>query len=94
MNEKSVVCKTARQFQDICDKWVGKGEIRGSQLLSCGKVIAEYKPTRGGYKVGSGRPRGNRNVTMTVKISPEAHDKLSTLTDNKSEYIDSLILRQ
>ena len=83
-------------YPQVNTDWIitGEGEIRGSQLVSCGKVIAEYKPTRGGYKVGSGRPRGNRNVTMTVKISPEAHDKLSTLTDNKSEYIDSLILRQ
>lgn len=94
MNEKCVVCKTAREFHDICDKWASRGEIRGSQLVSCGKVIAEYKPTRGGYKVGSGRPRGNRSVTMTIKISPEALEKLNTLTDNKSEYIDSLILRQ
>ena len=45
----------------------------------------------GGARPGGGRPTTNRNVSMNVRISKEAADKLSRLTTNKSEYIDKLI---
>lgn len=46
----------------------------------------------GGYREGSGRPTNNRNIMLSVRISQEAMDKLNSLTSNKAEYIDNLIL--
>lgn len=48
----------------------------------------------GGVRAGSGRPANDRNVQVLVRISKEAADKLSRLTNNKSEYIENLIKQQ
>lgn len=49
---------------------------------------------RGGKRPGAGRPRGNRKVTLSVRISSDSFVKLEQLTNNKSEYIDKLIEQQ
>lgn len=54
----------------------------------------QIKKQRGGMRPNSGRPANNRKVQLMVRISKEAADKLNHLTNNKSEYIDSLILKQ
>ncbi len=41
-----------------------------------------------------GRPANDRSVTLSVRITQEAWDKLNRLTKNKSEYIDHLIKEQ
>ena len=41
-----------------------------------------------------GRPANNRSITVSVRITQEAVDKLNRLTRNKSEYIDKLIKKQ
>ena len=41
-----------------------------------------------------GRPANDRSVTVSVRITQEAVDKLNRLTNNKSEYIDKLIKEQ
>lgn len=41
-----------------------------------------------------GRPANDRSVTVSVRITQEAVDKLNRLTRNKSEYIDKLIKEQ
>ena len=51
------------------------------------------KSTWGGSR-GGGRPRNDRSVSLSVRITQEAMDKLNTLTKNKSEYIDELIMKQ
>lgn len=50
------------------------------------------KPSRGGFREGAGRPETNRKVALSVRISQEAMDILNGLTDNKSEFIDRLII--
>lgn len=50
--------------------------------------------TRGGRRPKAGRPANDRSVTLSVRITQEAMDKLNRLTRNKSEYLDSLILNQ
>ncbi len=54
----------------------------------------EQQKQRGGVRAGSGRPANDRNVQVLVRISKEAADKLSRLTNNKSEYIENLIKQQ
>lgn len=44
----------------------------------------------GGYRPNSGRPTTERKITLSVRISPEAHALLEGVK-NKSELIDSLI---
>lgn len=51
------------------------------------------KNTWGGSR-GGGRPKNDRNVALSVRITQKAMDKLNNLTTNKSEYIDFLILSQ
>ena len=41
-----------------------------------------------------GRPANDRSVTVSVRITQEAVDKLNRLTRNKSENIDKLIKEQ
>ena len=41
-----------------------------------------------------GRPANDRSITVSVRITQEALDKLNRLTKNKSEYIDQLIKKQ
>lgn len=48
----------------------------------------------GGARDGAGRHSSGRNVPLMVRITQEANDKLNRLTDNKSEYIDTLIKQQ
>lgn len=48
------------------------------------------KKQHGGYRPGSGRPETDRKVSVSVRISQEAADKLANVS-NKSECIDSLI---
>lgn len=49
---------------------------------------------RGGYRPGGGRPKNDRSISLSVRITQEAMDHLNELTSNKSEYIDQLILAQ
>ena len=49
---------------------------------------------RGGYRPKAGRPANDRSVTLSVRITQEAMEKLNRLTRNKSEYIDQLIREQ
>lgn len=51
----------------------------------------EDKKNRGGYRPGSGRKANDRKVSLQVRITREAADKLARLTSNKAEYIDRLI---
>lgn len=44
----------------------------------------------GGYRPNSGRPTTERKITLSVRISPEAHALLAGVK-NKSQYIDNLI---
>ena len=41
-----------------------------------------------------GRPANDRSITVSVRITQEAVDKLNRLTNNKSAYIDKLIKEQ
>ena len=41
-----------------------------------------------------GRPANDRSITVSVRITQEAVDKLNRLTNNKSAYIDELIKKQ
>lgn len=52
------------------------------------------KPNRGGFREGAGRPKNDRSISLSVRITQEAMDKLNALTTNKSEYIDNLIKAQ
>ena len=48
---------------------------------------------RGGRRPNAGRPANDRSIPLSVRISQRAMDLLNSRTDNKSEYIDSLIKR-
>ena len=52
----------------------------------------KIKDPRGGSH-GGGRPRGDRNIPLCVRITPEANERLQNVK-NKSEYINNLILEQ
>ena len=52
------------------------------------------KKQRGGRRSNAGRPANDRSITLSVRITQEAFDKLNRLTRNKSEFIDSLIKKQ
>lgn len=54
----------------------------------------ESNSTRGGRRSGAGRPANERSISLMVRITQEAMDKLNRLTSNKSEYIDNLIKQQ
>lgn len=49
---------------------------------------------RGGRREGAGRPSGDRNRMVCLRLSDEAVTKLDRLTDNRSEYIDRMIKEQ
>lgn len=51
-------------------------------------------PKHGGHRPGAGRPANDRKVSLAVRVSKEAMEKLNRLTRNKSEYIDRLIKEQ
>lgn len=53
--------------------------------------MEKKKNTWGGSR-GGGRPRTDRNVNLSVRISRVAMAKLEGLTKNKSEFIDNLIM--
>lgn len=44
----------------------------------------------GGFRENSGKPRGDRDYSLSVRISKEAKDKIARV-HNKSEFIDNLI---
>lgn len=44
----------------------------------------------GGFRENSGKPRGDRDYSLSVRISKEAKDKIARV-HNKSEFIDELI---
>lgn len=46
---------------------------------------------RGGKRDGSGRPRKEPRVTMTLKISVENAEYLEKFERGKSDYVNSLI---
>ena len=52
---------------------------------------AAYDDTsRGGYRPGAGRPTNDRSIPLSVRISPEANEKIKRV-ENKSAIIDELI---
>ena len=53
----------------------------------------EQKKQHGGYRPNSGRPATDRKVMLSVRISQEAADKISQVS-NKSEFIDNLIKKE
>lgn len=50
----------------------------------------EKKSGRGGRRDGAGRKGEGRNVQLLVRISPEAKELISTVS-NQSEWIDTMI---
>lgn len=57
--------------------------------------VIEWKDNRGGYRPNAGRKKTTeRDVPIMVRITKDAAEKLKRLTDNKSEYIDKLIMQQ
>lgn len=60
-----------------------------------GNKAMDKQGTRGGWRPNSGRKPTGRDVTLNVKISKEAADKLEQARGlkNKSEYIDWLLLQ-
>ena len=54
--------------------------------------VMKTKDPRGGSH-GGGRPKGDRTVPLSVRITPEANERLRNVK-NKSEYINNLILEQ
>lgn len=54
----------------------------------------EEQKQHGGRRSGAGRPTNDRNIMVGVRLSQEAVDKLSRLTNNRSEYIENLIKQQ
>lgn len=57
--------------------------------------MIKEKKQRGGYRPNAGRKKTTeRDVPIMVRITNEAAEKLKRLTDNKSEYIDNLIMQQ
>jgi hypothetical protein len=46
---------------------------------------------RGGRREGAGRPAGDRNRMVSLRLSDEAVTKLDRVTNNRSEYIDRMI---
>lgn len=55
--------------------------------------MEEKKKQHGGRRSGAGRPAGERNLMLSVRISQEAFDKISGVS-NKSEFIDNLIKKE
>lgn len=53
--------------------------------------MTQKSNNHGGFRDGSGRPKNDRNITLSVRITQEAMDKLNESTNNKSEFIDNLI---
>ena len=53
----------------------------------------EDKKQHGGRRSGAGRPAGERNLMLSVRISQEAFDKIAGVS-NKSEFIDNLIKKE
>lgn len=62
------------------DAWIGYYQQKS----------AYNKQEAGGYRPNSGRPATDRKITLSVRISPEAHALISKVK-KKSELIDSLI---
>lgn len=54
----------------------------------------EQKPTHGGRRANSGRPKGRRDIPLCVRISPRASELLERSVNNKSRFIDHLILKE
>lgn len=54
----------------------------------------EVKTSRGGAREGAGRKSNDRDITLSVRVSQEAIDKLNGATKNKSQYIDNLIKKE
>lgn len=68
--------------------------ITFSNGVSRTDMCALAKNGRGGFRDGAGRPKGERTKVVTIKLSEAALLKLNSVTKNKSEYIDTLILQQ
>jgi hypothetical protein len=57
--------------------------------------MIKEKKQRGGYRPNSGRKKmTERDVPIMIRVTREAAEKLKRLTENKSEYIDNLIMQQ
>lgn len=96
MEIKKVICHTPEEFRSEVERHQKLGHnpiIRGRKLYVYSQVAAELKLPHGGSREGAGRPQGNRTVSLSVRISQEAMKKLNSVTDNKSEYIDKLLLQ-
>jgi len=87
---EKVICHTPQEFSAECQKHPAS-IVRGRTLYSReGEAIAELVTTRGGSRNGAGRPETDRSISISVRISQEAYDKLKNI-GNKSLYIDRLI---
>lgn len=53
--------------------------------------MEEQKKNTWGGSRGGGRPKNDRSINLSVRITQEAMDKLNEATSNKSEFIDNLI---
>jgi len=85
-----IICHTPQEFSAECQSHPAS-IVRGRTLYSRdGEAIAELVTTRGGARNGAGRPETDRTISISVRISQEAYDKLS-LIGNKSAYIDRII---
>lgn len=53
-----VICETPEQFHAECEKWAGKGVVRGRKLIAYGSEVAVLAAShRGGFREGAGRPK-------------------------------------
>lgn len=53
--------------------------------------MSSEKNTWGGSR-GGGRPRGTRQNAVCLRLSEESADWLSVASQNKSQYVDQLLL--
>ena len=95
MDLQKVTCETPEQFRAEVEKWQKKGAapiIRGRKLIAYGEIVAELVTSQhGGARQGAGRKPNDRIISISVKVSQEAFDKLNAHTNNKSEFIDNML---
>jgi len=71
MELQKVICSTPEEFSKECQKWAGKGVVRGRKLIAYGIEVAELITTRGGKREGAGaKPRdGEARVNLCCRVS-------------------------
>lgn len=78
MELKNVICETPEQFHAECEKWAGKGVVRGRKLIAYGETVAELVTSqRGGFREGAGRKRIDAGIRHTWTI-PADIDELAS----------------